>query len=125
MGRDTSAPILSASSLPAGLSGSLLFEFGDHLCATNFGRSEDHLVTRLQGVEHEAVLYLQILSSPATARANRHALCLMRFPCRDARSSRGPSVAEPPFSVAARPWCLPPPVSPPIGPQSPRCDRYR
>src|SRR5258708_18487886 len=45
MGRDTSAPILSASSLPAGLSGSLLFEFGDRLYATNFGCSEDHLVT--------------------------------------------------------------------------------
>ena len=42
-----------------------------------------------------------------------------------ARSSRGPSAAEPPFAVAARPWCLPPPVSPPIGPRSPRCDRYR
>jgi hypothetical protein len=33
-----------------------------------------------------------------------------------ARSSRGPSAAEPPFSVAARLWCLPPPASPPIGP---------
>src|SRR5882762_7894696 len=111
--------------LPAGLSGSLLFEFADRLYPTNFGGSEDHLVSLLQGVEHEAVLYLQILGSAATARANRHALCLMRFPCRYARSSRGPSVAEPPISVAARPWCLPPPMSPPIGPRSPRCDRYR
>jgi len=32
------------------------------------------------------------------------------FPCRDARSSRGPSAAEPPFSAAARFWCLPPPA---------------
>jgi hypothetical protein len=34
-----------------------------------------------------------------------------------ARSSRVPSAAGPPFAVAARPWCLPPPVSPPIGPR--------
>src|SRR6266478_8068457 len=77
MGQDTSAPILSASSSPAGLSGSLLFEFGDRLYATNFGCSEDHLVTRLQGVEHEAVLYLQILGSAATA-APTVTLCVSR-----------------------------------------------
>ena len=33
--------------------------------------------------------------------------------------------AELPFSVAVRPWWLPQPVSPPMGPQSPRCGHYR
>ena len=46
------------------------------------------------------------------------------FPCAYATSSRGPSAAVPPFAVAARPWCLPPRLSPPIGLRSPRCDRY-
>jgi len=43
----------------------------------------------------------------------------------DARSSRGPSVSEPPISVAGRPWGSLPPLSLPIGRRSPRLDHYR
>src|SRR5215210_8765790 len=58
-------------------SGSLLFKLDDRLYATDFVCSEDHLIARLHGVEHQAVLYLEILGARATARRNRSTLRLL------------------------------------------------
>jgi hypothetical protein len=55
----------------------LLLKFRDRLRATDFGSGKDHLVAGLQGIEREAVLYFEIISSAAGICADRFALRLL------------------------------------------------